>query len=139
MNYKEFKQYVDKSNKNIADKLKDNEEELTFYTMLVKRFNDICDENEELKKQLEHCYCNRTDCSSRIKDSKQYDSLVQKVENQQQKFINYLEEEKDRLAKEISAVYENDLGETKLVNEDIFNEIVKIELKYKEIMRLKNE
>jgi|GEM_PF-2699564 len=28
MNYKEFKQYVDKTNKNIADKLKDNEEEL---------------------------------------------------------------------------------------------------------------
>ena len=40
-------------------------------------------ENQELKKQLENCYCNRTDCSSRIKDSKQYDSLVQTVESQQ--------------------------------------------------------
>ena len=29
-------------------------------------------ENEGLKKQLEYCYCNRTDCSSRIKDSKVY-------------------------------------------------------------------
>ncbi len=54
-------------------------------------------ENAELKKQLEEkkmlikqcdlsiskvmdCYCERTDCSGRIKDSKQYDSLVQKVE-----------------------------------------------------------
>lgn len=54
MNYKEFKQYVDKTNKNIADKLKDNEEELAFYTNLVKRFNDICEENAELKKQLEN-------------------------------------------------------------------------------------
>lgn len=53
MNYKEFKKYVDKNNKNIADKLKDNEEELAFYTNLVKRFNDICEENAELKKQLE--------------------------------------------------------------------------------------
>lgn len=54
MNYKEFKQYVDKTNKNIADKLKDNEEELVFYTELVKRFNDICEEKEKLKKQLEY-------------------------------------------------------------------------------------
>lgn len=66
-------------------------------------------ENEELKKQLEEkdtlvkqceisvtnvmdCYCERTDCSSRIKDSKKYDSLVQKIENQQQEFIDYLED-----------------------------------------------
>ena len=48
-------------------------------------------ENQELKKQLENCYCNRTDCSSRIKDSKKYDSLMQKVENQQKEFIEYLE------------------------------------------------
>ena len=49
-------------------------------------------ENQELKKQLENCYCNRTDCSGRIKDSKVYDSLVQKVETQQKEFINYLED-----------------------------------------------
>lgn len=47
-------------------------------------------ENEGLKKQLEYCYCNRTDCSSRIKDSKVYDSLLQKTEMQQKKFILYL-------------------------------------------------
>ena len=40
-------------------------------------------DNAELKKQFENCYCNRTDCSGRIKDSKVYDSLVQKVETQQ--------------------------------------------------------
>ena len=50
-------------------------------------------ENQELKKQLENCYCNRTDCSSRIKDSKKYDSLVQKVESQQKEFIDWLENE----------------------------------------------
>lgn len=65
-------------------------------------------ENAELKKQLEEkkmlikqcdlsiskvmdCYCERTDCSGRIKDSKQYDSLVQKVETQQKEFIKWLE------------------------------------------------
>ena len=52
-------------------------------------------ENEELKKQFKYCYCNRTDCSGRIKDSKKYDSLVQKLEKQQQEFISYLEDEKE--------------------------------------------
>lgn len=47
----------------------------------------------ELDKQLENCFCNRTDCSGRIKDSKKYDSLEQKVENQQKDFIEYLENE----------------------------------------------
>lgn len=37
-------------------------------------------ENQELKKQLENCYCNRTDCSSRIKNSKKYNSLQQKYD-----------------------------------------------------------
>ena len=49
-------------------------------------------ENQGLKKQPENCYCNRTDCSGRIKDNKQYDSLMQKVESQQKKFIEYLED-----------------------------------------------
>lgn len=50
-------------------------------------------ENQELKKKLENCYCNRTDCSARIKDSKVYDSLVQTKETQQKEFISYLEDE----------------------------------------------
>lgn len=58
----------------------------------LEDFDKLQQENQELKKQLENCYCNRTDCSSRIKDSKQYDSLVQKVESQQKMFIEYLEE-----------------------------------------------
>ena len=53
---------------------------------------DLKEENQKLKKQLENCYCNRTDCSGRIKDSKVYDSLVQKVETQQKEFIKYLED-----------------------------------------------
>ena len=69
--------------------------------VLIKRLLDELDnadnyfirfykENEGLKKQLEYCYCNRTDCSSRIKDSKVYDSLVQKTKMQQKEFILYL-------------------------------------------------
>lgn len=46
---------------------------------LIEYTERLHKENQELKKQLENCYCNRTDCSGRIKDNKQYDSLMQKV------------------------------------------------------------
>ena len=42
---------------------------------------------------------------------------------QQKEFIKYLGDEKDRLARECSNVYEDSLGHTRLVNEDIFDEI----------------
>lgn len=64
---------------------KNNEILMSYNQTLLK-------ENQGLKKQLENCYCNRTDCSGRIKDSKVYDSLVQKVETQQKEFIKYLED-----------------------------------------------
>jgi hypothetical protein len=59
----------------------------------VPDYNDLLKENQELKKQLENCYCNRTDCSGRIKDSKKYDSLIQAQEVQQKEFIKFLENE----------------------------------------------
>ena len=62
----------------------------------IELFNEMenwREEAKELKKQLEKCYCNRTDCSGRIKGSKKYDSLEQKIKNQQKKFILYLENE----------------------------------------------
>lgn len=69
--------------------------ELSGYRQAIlnnKEMLGLKEQNEKLKKQLENCYCNRTDCSGRIKDSKVYDSLVQKVETQQKAFINYLED-----------------------------------------------
>ena len=99
----------------------------------------IEEENKQLKKQLENCNCNRTDCSSRIKDSKKYDSLVQKVETQQKEFIKYLEGEINKLKEQIK-------------NYDIWHEVgidinflilkkqfyLKILQKYKEIIQTKN-
>ena len=81
-------------------------------------------ENQELKKQLEECYCNRTDCSSRIKDSKQYDSLVQKTEKQQKEFIDWLESESKELIR--------DAGYHQRICLDILS-------KYKEIIGDKDE
>ena len=60
------------------------------YENAITDYETTMFEKEQLKKQLENCYCNRTDCSGRIKDSKQYDSLVQRVENQQKEFIEYM-------------------------------------------------
>ena len=55
-----------------------------------------------------------------------------KLITQQKGFINYLEDEKDRLARECSNIYEDSLGHTRLVNEDIFDEVNDILQKYKE-------
>ena len=60
-------------------------------TEMASQIIKLRKENQELKKQLENCYCERTDCSARIKNSKQYDSLVQKIENQQKEFMEWLE------------------------------------------------
>ena len=54
-----------------------------------------------------------------------------KLITQQKGFINYLEDEKDRLARECSNIYEDSLGHTRLVNEDIFDEVNDILQKYK--------
>lgn len=44
------------------------------------------DRLEGENKKLKECYCNRTDCSGRIKDSKKYESLQQRID----KAIKYL-------------------------------------------------
>ena len=76
----------------LVEKL-DNELEMTICSDVVHgldyEYKQLQQENQELNKQLENCYCNRTDCSARIKDSKQYDSLVQKIENQQKEVMEY--------------------------------------------------
>ena len=51
------------------------------------------------------------------------------------KLKEWLEEEKIRLARECSNIYEDDLGKTKLVNEDIYNELNNVLDKMQEIER----
>lgn len=85
---------------------------------LIEYTERLHKENQELKKQ----YCERTDCSGRIKDSKQYDSLVQRVDNQQKEFIEWLE---DMLVSEL----------------DIFSvvRVCDVLSKYKELIGVKDE
>lgn len=50
---------------------------------------DLINENKKLKE----CYCNRTDCTGRIKDSKKYDSVYQEKEDYKsrcEKAIEYI-------------------------------------------------
>lgn len=95
-------------------------------------------ENQELKKQLENCYCNRTDCSSRIKNSKKYDSLAQKVESQQKEFIKWLENE-IKLLPTLTTFFYNREGHYISETEVMLKEAKKIYKKYKEIIGVKDE
>ena len=95
-------------------------------------------ENQELKKQLENCYCNRTDCSSRIKNSKKYDSLAQKVESQQKEFIKWLENE-IKLLPTLTTFFYNREGNYISETEVMLKEAKKIYKKYKEIIGVKDE
>lgn len=105
------------------------------YNIFIVETLELEQENQELKKQLENCYCNRTDCSSRIKNSKKYDSLVQKVESQQKEFIMWLENEINRLDDycndEQSLLYSKALYELQKTKE--------ILAKYKKIVGVKDE
>lgn len=94
-------------------------------------------ENKKIKKQLEEINKMIEKCGfvniEQVMLS--YCGLIA----QQKEFIKYLEDEKDRLARENSNIYEDSLGKTRLVNEDIFNKINLILQKYREIIGGKNE
>ena len=93
--------------------------------------NSCQEEIRRLKKQLEE----KENIACNWKDScLENAGKIEKLLNQQKEFISYLENEKDRLAREFSQIYEDSLGKTRLVNEDIFNEVDTILSKYKSII-----
>lgn len=53
MNLEEYKKYVNETNNNIENLLKDNEEELSFYKLLVNTFNQVCEERNNLEQALD--------------------------------------------------------------------------------------
>ena len=52
MNLEEYKKNVNEVNDNIENLLKDNKEELKFYQLLVKTFNQVCEERNNLEQAL---------------------------------------------------------------------------------------
>lgn len=114
--------------------------------LLMSYNQELLKENQSLKKQLEEYKATNEVLSHELTKYKllQQDCLttccgipigdIPKLITQQKEFINYLEDEKDRLARECSNIYEDGLGHTRLVNEDIFDEINDVLQKYREII-----
>ena len=96
---------------------------------LEEQLSSITLELEEYKKQV-----NKGLYSTCLPYKIGYDKAVEDYKKQQQEFISYLEDEKDKLARKCSNIYEDSLGKTRLVNEDIFNEVEKNLQKYKSII-----
>ena len=117
-----------------------------------KNETKLIEEIKSLKKQLEYLrsgeYYNQlrfenemlqnvVDNGEVSKEDKEFIDMTHRnteLLGQQKEFISYLENEKDRLARECSNIYENSLGKTRLVNEDIFNEVDTILSKYRSII-----
>lgn len=137
-----FKDLEDWQKKLMVKDLKDGENIYIEYTK-----DDIIaglkTENQGLKKRLEEHIKAEMKMEDEFQKLEEQDYTVipnsdikptlDKYKNQQKEFIEYLENEKNRLAKECSHTYEDSLGKLLYVNEDIFNEVNKIISKYKEI------
>ena len=136
---------IDMWNTKYNDMFDENQElklELSGYRQAIlnnKEMLGLKEQNEKLKKQVEerpkeYVFIGNAQNKTRdfinqiTKDNKEF-------KTQQKKFINYLEDEKDRLARECSNIYEDSLGHTRLVNADKFDEVNDILQKYRSIIR----
>ncbi len=93
--------------------------------------NSCQEEIRQLKKQLTTYQILHRDCKV---DNLKNISKIEEMENQQKEFIDYLENEKDRLIHETSHYYTDSFDRQHAVNEDVFNEVDKILSKFKEII-----
>lgn len=119
-----------------------NEEAIIIFNSLVGEKADcqtvksLLKENQELKKQVEEYQKDIKDLDNQNKRAFENMQLNQlKVCNmikQQKEFINYLEDEKDRLIKETSHYYIDSFDRQHSVNETIYDEVDMILQKYKE-------
>ena len=94
-------------------------------------------EKELEEKNKPQIFIDTQDIEERYAEGLYQDYLEEenkKYKNQQKEFIEFLEKEKDRLARECSRIYVDSLGKTRLVNTDIFNEVDKILSKYEDII-----
>lgn len=97
-------------------------------------------ENQELKKQLEEnqnplkgIFAQVND-DTLLRDCGNMNAEINELKNQQKEFIEYLENEKDRLIKETSHYYIDSFDRQHAVNETIYDEVDIILQKYREII-----
>ena len=77
-----YKYYHNDCIENLQQENKQLKERIEYLERSNNRREDTILEQRQEISNLEDTYCDRTDCSSRIKDSKKYDSLKQKCEKQ---------------------------------------------------------
>lgn len=94
----------------------------------------LCYKEQELQKlqqenkQLKECYCNRTDCIGRIKDSRKYDSVKQQLDKS-----NSILTEFEKTLNSYDLEYLHTMGEHLLADniEHLKNKIQELKEKYK--------
>ena len=113
--------------------LKKQIEEVEFIVGLRQKRNLISKFDKEYDEEDKKKNPNR-DYAGIMPDAEEVYKRYYSMKKQQKEFVEYLENEKDRIARECSQIYEDSLGKTRLVNEDIFNELNTILSKYIEII-----
>ena len=113
---------------------------------LFEEMENWREEAKELKKQLEEYKATNKILSHELTKDKvlQQDCLITccgipigdipKLITQQKEFILYLENEKNRLIHEVSHYYTDSFDRQHAVNEDMYDEVDKISIKFKEII-----
>ena len=149
MNKEELEEYINKIDPNFDSHLEKGTIEMSneYYNLLEEKMVRLINKNQKLKEELEEknkpqIFIDTQDIEERYAEGLYQDYLEEenkKYKNQQKEFIEWLENEKDRLARECSPTYEGSLGKKRFVNEDIFNEVDKILSKYKKIIGYVNE
>ena len=81
MNLEEYKKYVIEVNNNIENLLKNNEEELNFYQLLVKTFNQVCEERNNLEQALDENNKLKIQISARETLCEEYEQLINTILN----------------------------------------------------------
>ena len=144
MSEEELEEYINKIEPNFNSHLEKGTIEMSneYYNLLEEKMVRLINKNQELKKQLEEknkpqIFIDTQDIEERYAEGLYQDYLEEenkKYKNQQKEFIEFLENEKDRLARECSRIYVDSLGKTRLVSEDIYDEVDKILSKYEDII-----
>lgn len=99
------------------------------YDEMPEKIEELMAEVERLESENKHL----------LDLQKSMDQQYEELENNWNELKKFVEIEKDRLVRQCSQIYEDSLGKTRLVSEDIYNELKKISDKMQEIESGKNE
>ncbi len=115
--YKDLSEQLQQENKILKENAENNDkvvDKVNWENLLLKKEN----------KQLKECYCNRTDCSGRIKNSRNYDSLYQKYNKQLDNW--------NKLKEDLKLILDYSFGEDASSWDKIYGEHAKATLKFME-------